>query len=784
MTALYLRAAGVVTALGLDLERTISSLRGGLDAFRRVPHGGLSGEDLQAAPICGFAEALGSLDRYVALAQRSIEACLAGLDHDERQRTAILLGLPRPDRPGSPEGLAELLRKRMASELRMPLEMVQALPLGRVAAFAGLSTATRLLADGRADGCVVGGVDVLTNGESLRGLSQGRLLKEEWDGFIPGEAAAFVHVTSTPGPGAWAGPGAFVSGVAAATEPAIGTKDDPLIGKAVAATFRAAMKQAALPDTGVNLYINDLNGSRVAFEDNAMGLTRYLRTPTHEYDVWHVASFLGETGAACGGIQLAWAQAALELGFAPGRGILISASDGDIRAAAVLQYSGRPDVTRLRRQVSIGRVGIHVRRLAPLPADSFDRGLALSTDGLHDDLVGRHFRELAWLWGVRSHHLNAHDSAWADIDSYEQRLLPHLDALAWAGSEASNLLRAAWDADDELELAAAALVLLSTPLDSNQLAAVIGRATSSPLHEQVLASVVPHMPLALCQTLLTRFVTSDSLALKRAGLKALAVAQYVDAALIRSALSSDDASVIAAAVQCAAALGDLDDVDAILGRIHALARSGVDAVQGGLTKVALLGLGISGTDLPQLWASNLANTSPTACALYCLKEDQSFEVLVRDSPMSAASLEACGWAGEPALIPVLIESLSSNDAECALAAAQSLQRISGLSLRASKATTDSEAEDPSTHGLALDPKVWYEGVQSSGLLNTEARRLRHGVPWHPWTAVEHLRRPQCSMNERLIAAWEHAVIHRRGLPTHPEQFVYAQRTALAALYPA
>lgn len=780
MTPLYLGPAGAVTALGLDLDRTVSSLRAGLDGFRRVPFMGASGEDLQAVPIVGFAEAVSGVDRYLALACRSIEPCLAGLRDDRLQRTAVVIGLPRPERPGVPVNLAERLREQLAKALGLQSAMVHSVSLGRVSMFGCLATARRLLAEAQADACVVGGVDVLTNGDSLRGLSRNRELKEKWDGYLPGEGAAFVHLSSRPlSSGSWGGECAFVSGIAAARELASGTKDDPLTGKAVAATLRDAMRDAALPETGVNLHINDLNGTRSAFEDNAFGLARYMRTPEHSYEVWHVASYLGETGAACGAIQLVWAQAALELGFAPGRGILLSAADGDIRSAAVLQHRGQTDRASLRRQTGIERMGVHTQRSAVLSDVRVDPGLALPTDRLHHDLIGRHLRELAWLWGVRNHHSTDVATSWTSIESYEQRLIAHVDALAWAVPDATPVLRAAWGGDDDLDLAAACSVLLSAPLSAEQREIILATVAKSPLHERVVASVLPHIPPELARPIVTGLVTAGSISASRAGLRAMMIAGSADPALANSALLSGDSSLVASAIQAAGALGMGDLLGTAVASTRRLAQSGNDPAQGGLTKVALLSLGATGTDLSELRFEQLARTSPTACALYCLREQRRYMDFVRDSDLSVAALDACGWAGEPELLPILLEYLASEDDRSVLAAAQSLHRISGLT--PSPADAPEQAPDQPAPRMAVDRASWVAALRSSGLAASKSDRLRHGQPWHQGSALTHLERHECSVPERIIAAWEYAVVHGSALPLHPEQFVRAQRTALTAL---
>ena len=67
-------------------------------------------------------------------------------------------------------------------------------------------------------------------------------------------------------------------------------------------------------DNDIGLRINDINGSRAAFEDDAMATTRFYRSPREGVlDVWHLGSYLGETGAAAGAIELIWGASMGEL---------------------------------------------------------------------------------------------------------------------------------------------------------------------------------------------------------------------------------------------------------------------------------------------------------------------------------------------------------------------------------------------------------------------------------------------------------------------------------------
>jgi hypothetical protein len=225
-------------------------------------------------------------------------------------------------------------------------------------------------------------------------------------------------------------------------------------------------------------------------------------------------------------------------------------------------------------------------------------------------------------------------------------------------------------------------------------------------------------------------------------------------------------------------LGHKQDVPAILERLRAVPAARADVAHRPVTQIALMALGIGPGELPELAPGSLASASPLVFALSCLKEDAAFTPFARESDHSTALLEACGWAGEPALVSVLLGAMASGNEKRAAAAALSLERITGLHVAAER--PPGTAGEKAPRSLSLDPERWRERLDAAGTLQHGAKRLRHGAAWHRGTAVAHLRRPECRTNERLIAAWEHALIHEAGFPAHPEQFVELQRAELDA----
>ena len=781
-TPLHIVAAGAITSLGHDVERTVASLRSGLDRFKQVPFIGTGGADLVIAPIEGYADGTSAIDRYEALALKAILPCLEPLTVDEWQRLWFFIGLPSPARPGVPKRLAQQLGERLADRLRVALPALQMLELGRASVLAALAQARHALDRGQAAQCVVGGVDVLVNGDSLRGLSEAQLLKEQWDGFIPGEAAAFVRVSPAPGRGRWGGLAPAVHGIGLARDTASGSADEPLVGVGVCAALRAAVQDAGVDESVVRFYVNNVNGARAGFEDAAMGHIRFSRTPKDGIEFWHLASHLGETGAAVGALELIWAGAAHELGFAADRCAMLAASEGEYRTAALL-VAGAVSQHSTHRSIGRGVPAIHADAAAPSGRAPDVRALRLKGEDLHGELLAQNLRELGWLWSLQRRHHEAGDAAWADIEGFEQRLLTHLDAAAWSGVAARRRALERLRSPDRDEVAAAASVLLSFA-DPDNSATLFEAMAAAPENVDAIAAVLPHMPARLADRLIERLLASERPVLVAAGLRSLTIAGRVEPAVIRPLLRSRAPAVVAELVRAAGSAA----LTSLWPDVHACVDVTFGSSLGHIDPFAYL-VAMPRGDLDfGVVGSMLVGPSPVAAALLCLREDRSFCELVakRGDWNNAATLDAAGWSGEPAAIAPLLGALRSANEAYQTAAATSLYRLAGAMPQDAAQALAAPGAEPSA-GLAKraarDPAVWQAALQNASLAAVKHRagtvpRLRHGRSWSRRSALGDLWLAESSFGERLIANWEHACVNNVPLPAYPSLFVARQRELL------
>ncbi len=222
------------------------------------------------------------------------------------------------------------------------LERVDA--LGRASGLAALHRAARHLREGRIEVALVGGVDSWVRAEAIERLvANGRLRDDDHpQGIIPGEGAAFVVLEASPPSGIK--PLAWLLGSGVAEEPTAGT-EDASEGMGLTEALRKA--RAGVDMKTFPRVVCDLNGDRYRAMEWAYSLVRALpdlkqdkkSAPwgPEETDRWHPAEYIGDSGAASGIINLAWAVTAMRKGYALiDHALVWGGSDGILRAAALV----------------------------------------------------------------------------------------------------------------------------------------------------------------------------------------------------------------------------------------------------------------------------------------------------------------------------------------------------------------------------------------------------------------------------------------------------------------
>jgi 3-oxoacyl-[acyl-carrier-protein] synthase-1 len=324
---------GMVTAVGLSSAASGLAIRLGLANPTRTGFMTGDGEFIMGHAVV-LEESRRGTYKLAKMAAMAIEEALQTFQGDVAE-VPLLLCLCETTRPGRLDGLeADLLPQVETLSSQRLSRLSQIIPYGRVAAAVALLKARRLLEDEKVPAVLIVATDSLLTWPTLRVFeSQGRLLTEDnSNGFLPGEGAAALLVRR-PVEGAQL----VCTGVGFGHEAAHIASDDPLRGDGLSLAVRNCLRDAGCELHELDFRITDLAGEQYYFKEAALAFGRVLRQRKEEFEMWHPADCIGETGATAGVAGLALARMACIGGYAPGRGILLhSAADAGQRAAIVV----------------------------------------------------------------------------------------------------------------------------------------------------------------------------------------------------------------------------------------------------------------------------------------------------------------------------------------------------------------------------------------------------------------------------------------------------------------
>lgn len=334
---LHIRAAGMVTAVGLDGASSAAAMRARLDGFQETRFLGPGGEWLIGAPVSLPHKWVGT--KHLAHLAAGAIADIFRRVPEAKADCALILCLAEEDRPGRPIRDSAAFAGLMAEVADLsPGIKIHVVACGRPSGFVALNRARRLLVEDNAAHVLILGVDsYLTTLSIAHYIAEKRLLVPgNANGFIPGEAAAAILCSKT-------GP-MRLTGLGLAREDAYiyngldhDGLDRPLRGDGMTEAYRTALTEANMELGHVEYRISDLIGEQYWFRQTSLALIRLARGRSEFQDLNSPAESVGNQGAAVVPIMLGMALAAIEKGYAPGSPVLIEASGDDgVCGAAVL----------------------------------------------------------------------------------------------------------------------------------------------------------------------------------------------------------------------------------------------------------------------------------------------------------------------------------------------------------------------------------------------------------------------------------------------------------------
>ncbi|MDH5546765.1 MAG: hypothetical protein OEZ43_14325 [Gammaproteobacteria bacterium] len=306
----YLKAAGIVTPVGLTTEQTAAAVRAGISAYYESSVYNKRFEPMTMAllpedvipplddAVAGDAPGLTSRQiRMIRLAHMAFDD-LAG-KFDKLDGLPLILAGPET-LPEMNEACHEDMIKHIGMQTGIGFheEHSALIPKGRAAGVRALYYAMAYVEAGLSQYAIVGGVDSWLDLYLLGTLDmQDRILANGvMDGFAPGEGAGFLVISSQPETFQESGKQIMLYPPGIAKEPGHRFSDKPYQGDGLAQSVSLALQNAALPP--VKTIIASLNGENFGAKEMGVASTRNSGQLDPDLKLEHPADSFGDTGAA------------------------------------------------------------------------------------------------------------------------------------------------------------------------------------------------------------------------------------------------------------------------------------------------------------------------------------------------------------------------------------------------------------------------------------------------------------------------------------------------------
>lgn len=337
---------------GLTALQVAMSVRAGKMEPRESHMIDRHGEPVGVCRLMSIGDRVQGLDRFIALGAPALrQAAFPWLDMFAQRgqaapELAVIVSLPDEKRPGLDPRLREELLPGLAARARVNLDrarssLVFACRGGGVIAF---EQALQRLREGEVEAVAVGGIDSYFDPDILEHLdAEMRLhgLMTE-NGFIPGEGAAFLLVTTRRGKGSLTRY-AEIKATATALEPRPFGSSEPCFGLGITSAVKNALAAGAVAEGSIAWVLTDVANERHRVEEWAFAEARNHRAMSP--DVIHDQPLLmtGEIGSASAAMLVALAATRWQTGCAEASAALIAAhSDGPERGAMIIEQEASP----------------------------------------------------------------------------------------------------------------------------------------------------------------------------------------------------------------------------------------------------------------------------------------------------------------------------------------------------------------------------------------------------------------------------------------------------------
>jgi 3-oxoacyl-[acyl-carrier-protein] synthase-1 len=331
---------GLVTSVGLSAPTACAAIRAGLTNPSQTHFIDSNGEWIMAHQV-PIEKPRAGRTRLARLAAMSIKECLGAVPRTEWARIPLILCVAEQERPGRLDDLDDHLFHSIEQELDAHFAPESNIVAhGRVSVAIALAQARRRLYEGNFPQVLIAATDSLLTWPMLSAYEQHErlLTAANSNGFMPGEGSGALLVGRAEG-----GSRLACVGIGFGLEHAHIGSGQPLRGDGLTRAIREALADGGCEMHDMDFRISDVSGEQYYFKEASLALSRTLRRRKAEFDIWHPAECIGESGAVIGISMIALADAACRKGFSKGpRMIVHMANDAGQRAALAIQ-GGNPE---------------------------------------------------------------------------------------------------------------------------------------------------------------------------------------------------------------------------------------------------------------------------------------------------------------------------------------------------------------------------------------------------------------------------------------------------------
>ena len=338
---------GMMTPVGLSAAETAASIRAGTSRFseshlrdKRFAPFKIAEVPEEGIPALVDAESQRGLsareERMLRLATAPLQEALAPLQR--RARVGLCLSLPEQEttRPLNRHAFLRHLAAQTNGAFRA--ELSDSTHIGRAGGLIAIGQATTMIQQGLSGFMVAGGVETYRDLYVLGTLDHERRVKSalNLDGFIPGEAAAFLLLAS-PDAAASHGlvPIVTVSSVAVGYEPGHLYSNEPYRGEGLAATVSQLISTGSISAPIAEVF-SSMNGENYWAKEWGVSFIRSRAIFDQSHGMHHPADSFGDAGAAVGALLVGLAAEGIKASYRRSPALVYGSSDRGTRAALVV----------------------------------------------------------------------------------------------------------------------------------------------------------------------------------------------------------------------------------------------------------------------------------------------------------------------------------------------------------------------------------------------------------------------------------------------------------------